>query len=303
MPWAKIDDDLFAHEKTMIAGNEAMGVWVRLLSWSAHNLTNGVVHPRICAEFSGGNLKLIEALIDAGFLEQIESGYVLHDYLKYNPPASKVKQNRKTVSKIRAEQGRKGGLATQAKFKQTVKQTVKQNSSNASSTESSPVPVPVPVPIHDLPNGNTSQVDTNAEGSEPSEHVSLPPPFCEIPLLAGKVFPVTDDLIAELSAANPAVDVKREALAARQWCLANPTKMKRNGRAFFLRWVQRAQESGRNASIPLSSGPGRQQYQQPQRFIGPAEARAQAHAKKIQAEIDESARQRKLREQGAVQHG
>ena len=51
-----------------------------------------------------------------------------------------------------------------------------------------------------------------------------------------------------------------------------------------------------------AKGP-QQPQQQPRRFMGPAETRAQARAEKIQADIDESARQRKLREQESNQYG
>jgi hypothetical protein len=86
--------------------------------------------------------------------------------------------------------------------------------------------------------------DSNERFAEAKLSLPPSPVFCQIPLLVGKQFDVTEDLITELAEANPAVDVRRESLAARQWCLANPAKKKRNGRAFLLRWVQRAQESG-----------------------------------------------------------
>ena len=137
MPWAKIDDDLFAHEKTILAGNEAMGVWVRLLSWSAHNLTNGELPEAICAEFCQGNLQIIDRLFDAGLLDKIESGYSLHDYLHYNPRASKVRK----IRKIRALQGSAGGSKTQANHQAKAQANLKQTTN--------PVPVPVPQRVVD----------------------------------------------------------------------------------------------------------------------------------------------------------
>lgn len=34
MSWFKVDDHLAFHRKTLAAGNEAMGLWVRAGSWS-----------------------------------------------------------------------------------------------------------------------------------------------------------------------------------------------------------------------------------------------------------------------------
>ena len=65
-----------------------------------------------------------------------------------------------------------------------------------------------------------------------------------IPLLAGEEFVVTETLVAEWGRAYPAVAIEQELRALREWAISNPTKRKRNGRAFCTRNLARTQEEG-----------------------------------------------------------
>ncbi len=77
-----------------------------------------------------------------------------------------------------------------------------------------------------------------------------------IPLNTGAEHPVTDDDLGEYRRLFPAVDLPRELLLARRWCLDNPTKRKtaRGVRAFLTRWLERAQD--RAPSRTLHAVPG-----------------------------------------------
>lgn len=153
------------------------------------------------------------------------------------------------LEKLRAN-GRKGGRPPH----RTNSEPIANQELTSSQAPPNP-PAPAPAPAKDL--DHILRVDPTAEGTERSQTpASAPPPFCEIPLLAGKYFGVTDELITELSAANPAIDVRREALAARQWCLAHPEKGKRKGRAFLQRWMAKAQERAGNGNgrSPMMTG-------------------------------------------------
>ena len=88
--------------------------------------------------------------------------------------------------------------------------------------------------------------DQTDHGAERSAFASAPPPpaVVEIPLLDGKSFRVTQSLVDEWSRTYPALDVLLELRGLREWCLSNPTRMKRNGRAFCTRNLSRKQEQG-----------------------------------------------------------
>ena len=86
-------------------------------------------------------------------------------------------------------------------------------------------------------------VAPSASRSEPATDPATGRPLT-IPLNTGAEHPVTADELGEYRRLFPAVDLPRELLLARRWCLDNPTKRKtpRGVRAFITRWLERAQD-------------------------------------------------------------
>lgn len=123
MAWVRIDDSIFLHEKIVTAGNAAVGAWLRMLAWSANHLTDGAIPAKIAAVMSDGDMDAVEALVDCGLLEQTDRGYSIHDYLKYNPPASEVKEQREAVSEARRQAGLRSGESRRTKDEQSANKT------------------------------------------------------------------------------------------------------------------------------------------------------------------------------------
>lgn len=92
MTWFKVDDTLAMHPKILAAGNAAVGLWVRLGSYSSAQNLDGFV-PEIIAK-SCGTKSEIRALLEAKMLVVSDGGYTLHDFLKYNPSREKVLADR-----------------------------------------------------------------------------------------------------------------------------------------------------------------------------------------------------------------
>jgi hypothetical protein len=63
IPWFKVDDNLALHQKTLRAGNAAMGMWVRAGSWAMQQLSDGFVPDEVVALLGGKSLarKLVDA--------------------------------------------------------------------------------------------------------------------------------------------------------------------------------------------------------------------------------------------------
>lgn len=101
--YLNVDDQLAFHKKTVVAGNAAMGLWVRAGSWAAGQKTDGFIPDDIARAL--GSKREIDALIAAGFWEQAITGYVMHDYDDHNITAEQARE----LSKKRAKAGRKGG--------------------------------------------------------------------------------------------------------------------------------------------------------------------------------------------------
>src|SRR5262245_6338654 len=77
----------------MVAGNAAVGLWVRCAAWSAQQLTDGRIPADIVAGF--GNRREIDRLTAARLWVPVGDEYVIADWLEYQPSALEVKERRK----------------------------------------------------------------------------------------------------------------------------------------------------------------------------------------------------------------
>lgn len=85
-------------------------------------MTDGFVPPEVVTLFAESE-KETKALLDAVLLEKMEEGYMVHDYLDYNPSAAELK----SLTMTRAMAGKKGGRKTQASAKAKAKQKPSKN--------------------------------------------------------------------------------------------------------------------------------------------------------------------------------
>lgn len=103
MPWFKIDDGFHCHPKVLAAGTAAVGLYVRCGSWSAQQMSNGIVPKAIAKMY--GTPRMIRALIDVGlwhekghgctFCPQLDANsYAIHEFLAYNLSRSQVLSER-----------------------------------------------------------------------------------------------------------------------------------------------------------------------------------------------------------------
>ncbi len=96
MTWFKVDDGLHSHPKAIAAGDAALGTWVRLGSWCSKHSTDGKV-PRLVAETMARPAQL-RRLLDVGLLESHPEGYLIHDFLVYNPSREKIVKAREDTA-------------------------------------------------------------------------------------------------------------------------------------------------------------------------------------------------------------
>ena len=105
MGWFKVDDQLAFHQKAVIAGNAAMGLWVRAGSWSCAQLTDGFIAKAMANAMA--NECDADALVLAGLWDEVEGGYQFHDWSEFQPSAEDEKEKRKA----RSLAGKKGAAA------------------------------------------------------------------------------------------------------------------------------------------------------------------------------------------------
>ncbi|GAA1679621.1 hypothetical protein GCM10009745_24420 [Kribbella yunnanensis] len=100
--WFKVDDAFAFHLKVIRAGNSAIGLWVRAGSWSAQQLTDGLV-PADMVQALGGNLGDAEQLVTVGLWEESPGGYKFHDWHDYQPSKAEVESDRERARKRKQE--------------------------------------------------------------------------------------------------------------------------------------------------------------------------------------------------------
>jgi hypothetical protein len=132
MPWAKFDDRYPWHRKVRPLSDAAFRLDVSAICWCAENLTDGVILPEHLPLVSDVKrpAKAAAELVrqqrwhdDAagcGVCPDVPAGgWVIHDYLDYNPTREKVEEDREKRRKAGALGGVASGQSRQAKPKQS----------------------------------------------------------------------------------------------------------------------------------------------------------------------------------------
>lgn len=160
MVWVRFDDGFAEHMKVSQLSDAAFRLHVSAILYCGRNLTDGLI--------TTGNLRnlpstkrLVAELVKARVWEDGPGGYVIHDYLDYNPSREEVLAAREQ----RAEAGRIAGQASAAARRRNAERNsneqgndslnesltnrptkTERNSNERGNEKPTPVPRPVPVP-------------------------------------------------------------------------------------------------------------------------------------------------------------
>jgi hypothetical protein len=97
MPWVRLDDRFPSHRKVALLSDRAFRLHVSAICWCAENLTDGHIRERELAVVA--HVRSLKAtaqqLEDAGLWDRVDDGWVIHDYLSYNPSREQVIAERK----------------------------------------------------------------------------------------------------------------------------------------------------------------------------------------------------------------
>lgn len=134
--WAKISDDFFRHPRTVAAGRDARDLFLVSLTHCNEHLTDGFVAAgylrRLAADAEIDDARAAaDRLVAVGYWEECDGGWMVHDFLDYNPSRAEVLAEREKAA-IRKERWKNGA-----------RNGVRNAVPNGEGT-GSPVPVPVP---------------------------------------------------------------------------------------------------------------------------------------------------------------
>lgn len=94
MAWARLDDGMFDNPKIAALSDAAQLAHVKAIVYCARNLTDGAVHLRKAKEWASP--KVIKELVPR-LWEPTSEGFLIHDYLQYNPSRDQVLREREAA--------------------------------------------------------------------------------------------------------------------------------------------------------------------------------------------------------------
>lgn len=109
MAWVKVESSVSRNRKFQVAGPAASWLWLCGLCYCQEGLTDGFI-PFEALQYLGvkSASKHASVLVKAGLWETCDGGWLVHDYLAHNRPASFIKG----TSDQRREAGKSGGIAS-----------------------------------------------------------------------------------------------------------------------------------------------------------------------------------------------
>lgn len=100
MPWFRLEDGFHSHPKVILAGNEAVGLYVRCGTYAAQHLTDGFIPEHVALLY--GTPELTETLVRAKLWRRTRGGWHMPDYLDFNPSREAVEKERKARAERQA---------------------------------------------------------------------------------------------------------------------------------------------------------------------------------------------------------
>lgn len=144
MTWVRIDDVFPEHPKVLALGDDyerGVALHIRGLCYCARNLTDGHVPARMFRE----DAEIRTRLVEVGMWHEVEGGFVIHDYLDYNPSKAEAL----ALSESRRAAGKAGADA-----RWNGKRDGKSHGKSHGKTMANGCPVPEPVPEPDTEDPN-----------------------------------------------------------------------------------------------------------------------------------------------------
>lgn len=139
MAWVRIDDHFTEHPKLVQAGPLGVAMQIAALCYANRHLTDGELPANIVARFmptvcydpeTGEEITwrdVADRLVEIGIWHKTESGYVIHDYLEYQPSKADVEAER-AAARERMARIRSKRKANQSRSSDDVRANIERSS-------------------------------------------------------------------------------------------------------------------------------------------------------------------------------
>ena len=142
--WVRLDENIPHHPKLLSVSPQASWFFVCCLAYCNRFLTNGAIPSAALLHISptcSRPFLYMNSLVSAQLLEKNSDGWVVHDYLQYQPSAAAIRaQRRATADRVAAHRARRNAAVTPL---QPDRNAVTETSCNAPPVRSGPVRTPV----------------------------------------------------------------------------------------------------------------------------------------------------------------
>lgn len=109
MPWFRLDDKWHNHPKVVKAGNAAAGLWARCGDYSSEHLLDGFVPIDVARAY--GTAREITRVTQAQLWQPCTGGFLIRDFLEYNPSAEQVRADRAaTLERVHKFRAKRNGV-------------------------------------------------------------------------------------------------------------------------------------------------------------------------------------------------
>ncbi|WP_051338599.1 hypothetical protein [Streptomyces flavidovirens] len=153
MPWVRLDDRFPSHRKVALLSDRAFRLYVSALCWSSENLTEGKILDReLTLVARVRNTKSAATELEAAKLwDRVDDGWMIHDFLEYNPDRAKVKADREAnAARQQAYRERKKAEQEAKRNAEKIKRNgvtdPSRNASRNGGSNDTPSPPPSPTP-------------------------------------------------------------------------------------------------------------------------------------------------------------
>lgn len=159
MPWVKLDDQIAINPKIERASWAAIGLWALALGESGRRLTDGVIEQHVIQRLAVGREDvnpLVHELLTEELWAEHDAGFLIPDYLEFNPSRAKVLRQREEDK----ERKRRERAASEPPSNRTSVRTANRTSTRTSERPSKP---PDPDPGENTTTNHSDTQDRRAE--------------------------------------------------------------------------------------------------------------------------------------------
>lgn len=109
MPWIRFEDNFPEHPKVLALSDGAFRLHVQAIAYCSRQLTDGHVSIAAVESLTRRSSRLTAELIRARLWEPVDDGYLIHDYLEYQPSRDDIQKRREADRSRKKSDGIRSG--------------------------------------------------------------------------------------------------------------------------------------------------------------------------------------------------